>query len=443
MPTSRIFPLKPKDTSTVSKDLIQRKRKAYQDFPTLLCLGGGVESVPMLEILGREHKLVVMDWNEKSAGALWVEANKKNGHQFFYGNTYSPSNAYKTFLANSAHLSSKNKGVSIDGVLCVATDCPDTQAVIADRLGVPSIGGEAAKAGRDKWVQVQALASAGLPVPETKHLDVKATWEDLEGFDIIKPVASRGARGVQRLIKDDYKKQIFIALNEGMAGYKRFVVQKYIEGLQFSTESIVYNEQIVFTCFALRNYEYLDRFHPNIIENGCDAPFHVSADQLRNYNDLILKSADALNWGNWTIKGDLVLRPDGQWVIIELAPRLSGGLLSSNIIPESYGYEYVSAFAEICKGNAPYEYTPPNNFRYCSQRYLFPEKDWTGKVITSLPDNSNNGVRYYKSVGDKIEPVTSHANRLGQVIVTANSSLRARERAESVARETENQITAA
>jgi biotin carboxylase len=331
-----------------------------------------------------------------------------------------------------------NKSRDIRGVICTATDCPDTQAAVAERLNLPTIVSEAAKAGRDKWVQIEKLASAGLPVPESKHLDVRATWADLEGFDIIKPVASRGARGVQRLSKDNFNRQIFIALSESMPNYKRLVAQKFVEGVQLSTESIVYDGKVVFSCFALRNYEYLSRFSPFIIENGCDTPYFISADQLSAYNDLILKSADALHWNNWTIKGDLVLQPNGQWTIIELAPRLSGGLLSSNIIPEVYGYDYVSSYARMATGNTPLEYEYANP-RYACQRYLFPEEDWAGKTLSALPPASN-GVRYYKELGNRIDKVTSHANRLGQVITVANSATSARERAEKIINDTLSQI---
>lgn len=410
----------------------------------LVCLGGGVESVPMLDILSRQYRLIVVDGNSDSFGAQWVRDNSIDGHLFVTENPYGVVGATQA-IDNLARKKRQWEGeFPVAGVMCTGTDAPDVQATIARRLNppldIPTIGTEAAGAGRNKWTQLQLLALANLPIPVSKLVQsnpYNVEWEDLEDFDIIKPVAGRGARGVQRLDKENYKSQYATAYSECMGTRKAVVAQKYVEGIQVSTESIVYDGKIVFTCFALRNYEYPQRYSPYIIENGCDTPFHVSAEAHKNYNDLILRSATALGWNDWTIKGDLVLRPNGEWTIIELAPRLSGGLLSSNITPLAYNYNYVESFMNISTGRPPLYYNNDRP-RYVSQRYLFPRKEWIGKRITYLPDN--NEMRYYRGVGDMITPVTSHANRLGQVIAVANNGTQARERSESVIREVESQI---
>jgi len=292
------------DISKLPKESLDKTGRPKLNRPHLICLGGGVESIPMLTTLSRDYKLIVMDGDDFSHGKIWAEAMASRGHLFWLSNIYNPQTTVKNVVDFTSALTYRNRSLDIQGVICTATDCPDTQAAVAERLNLPTIGKESAKAGRDKWVQIERLANAGLPIPVSKQIGINATWEELEGFDIIKPVASRGARGVQRLDKDNFRHQVYIAHLESLPNYKRVVAQKFVEGVQLSTESIVYDGEVIFTCFALRNYEYLSRFSPFIIENGCDTPYFISSDQLNAYNDLILKSADALGWNNWTIKGD-------------------------------------------------------------------------------------------------------------------------------------------
>ena len=46
------------------------------------------------------------------------------------------------------------------------------------------------------------------------------------------------------------------------------MIEKYLDGPQVSTESFVVNGKIYNIGFADRNYKDMDKFLPNIIENG-------------------------------------------------------------------------------------------------------------------------------------------------------------------------------
>ena len=46
------------------------------------------------------------------------------------------------------------------------------------------------------------------------------------------------------------------------------MVEEFLEGQQYSTESIIMDEKNVTVGFAERNYEFLEELSPYIIENG-------------------------------------------------------------------------------------------------------------------------------------------------------------------------------
>ena len=166
----------------------------------------------------------------------------------------------------------------IDGVICVAADAPVTAATVADRLGLPGISIDAAQTACDKLAMKERFAASGVPVPWFQEI---ATPQELQriaierGRDlVIKPVDSRGSRGVQRVAQvEDLAKAFFFARSHSPS--ERVMVEQYLSGPQVSTESVVVDGRCFTPGFSDRNYEYLERYAPFFIENGGDLPSHL------------------------------------------------------------------------------------------------------------------------------------------------------------------------
>ncbi len=91
----------------------------------------------------------------------------------------------------------------------------------------------------------------------------------------------------------------------------------------------------------------MDKFLPNIIENGGDLPSIFMKEkhklQLEKYLEIISKE---LNIKNGVIKGDIVIYND-ELYIIEFALRLSGGNFSTIEIPESTGVDFLKVAIKL------------------------------------------------------------------------------------------------
>src|SRR3990167_9972751 len=151
---------------------------------TLVCLGGGIEAVPIIQ---RVHdfgfRAVIVDGNPNAPAA--------NLGYFIDASCYSASEAIDVL---------RSSGMSFDGVMCAAVDAPVACAEVAAAFGVPGLNVEAARLGQDKLKQVFALWDV------VSHPD-KASSEIVTGeihipswVGVIKPVDSRGGRGVIRLL---------------------------------------------------------------------------------------------------------------------------------------------------------------------------------------------------------------------------------------------------
>ena len=88
-------------------------------------------------------------------------------------------------------------------MICVAADAPATVAAVAERLSLPGISREVARIATDKLAMKERFLAAGVPIPWFSPV---ATVQALQRIAIergpdlvIKPVDSRGSRGVQRI----------------------------------------------------------------------------------------------------------------------------------------------------------------------------------------------------------------------------------------------------
>ena len=163
---------------------------------TLLIVSGGIEAADAAR-RAKEMGLyvVVSDRDPEAPGFAFADS-------CIIADVYGPSET-----ASAAERFNR-KIRKIDGVICVAADAPITTATVAAKLGIPGISIETAELACDKLAMKRRFAERGINVPWFTEI---STVQELQrvaierGNDlVIKPVDSRGSRGVQRVaqVKD-------------------------------------------------------------------------------------------------------------------------------------------------------------------------------------------------------------------------------------------------
>jgi biotin carboxylase len=263
----------------------------------------------------------------------------------------------------------------INGVITIGADVPLTVATVARRLRIPGIPIEAACLAQDKLAMKQRFAAAGIPVPWFAPLASPAALERIvaeRGFElVVKPVDSRGGRGVQRL-REALDLQEVYQRAAAQSPSRRVMVEQFLAGPQVSTESILIDGRGFTPGFSDRNYEHIERYAPYFIENGGDLPSHLSPAT----QDAVKRTAEAagraLGIVTGNIKGDIVV-VDGKPHVIELAARASGGYFCTREIPLNTGIDFIGAVIKLALGERvdPAELTPKSSTPVV-QRYAFP-----------------------------------------------------------------------
>ena len=400
------------------------------DTRCILFIGGGIETLPGV-LLAKSMGLHVVVSDANSDAPCMSEADDA-----LIASTYDINES--TAVACKYN----NDVRSIDGVMCLATDVPLTVASVAAELCLPGVPVEAAKIVTDKLVMKDYLVSSGVPMPwyaPVKTLDELKKIISERGYSlVIKPTDSRGARGVLKLNPDIDLKWAF-STSKSFSPSDQVMVEEFLDGPQISTESLIVNGEVYTIGFSDRNYEFLKRYAPHIIENGGDLPSFLNEVDQQRISNAVAKTAKSLNVKNGVIKGDMVLS-EGKPYVIEVALRLSGGYFCTHEIPLNTGVDFVGNAIRMALGDTieQNELTPKFNHMVC-QRYMFPEPGLVEGVY--VPDwiNEDPDIELFEvrvKPGDIVPKTVHHPARAGVVIATGKDREDARKRAERAILET-------
>jgi len=383
---------------------------------TLLILGAGIDqSIGIKKAKRMGLRVICCDINKNSPGFKIAD-----GHEIV--SIYDEREMLKFALR-------LNRKYKLNGVLTLGTDTSFIIAKITSELGLPGPSLKTAFLATDKIEMKKYLLAHKIPVPWFSKVNslsnLRKITNDFDYNLVIKPADSRGAFGVLKLSK---KMNLEWAYHyaKSFSPTNRIIVEKFEEGPQNSTESIIYDDFATTPGFSDRNYKDTKVFLPHLIENGGELPSYLSKSQKSAISSLAEKAAGVIGLNRWTAKGDMVLTKEGPKVI-EIATRLSGGFFSSLEIELSTGVDFVEAAINLALGVKPkLERLNPRTAKYICQRYFF-LKSGKIKQIKGVENLKNNKfVRYFKiwrKKGDIIPDMTSMHARSGVVIVQGSSRM--------------------
>jgi len=382
---------------------------------TLLIVSAGLEAVAGIKLAkSMGLHVVVSDMNPSAPG-------------FAIADDHLLANTYDVEATVAAARAYHKQVRPLDGVMCIASDVPLTVARVAAELGLSGISTESAVLAMDKLAMKERFATDDVLIPWFSHVESVAHLRELVSINglplVIKPVDSRGARGVLRLTADvDLDWAFEVSRCQSPTG--RVMLEKFMFGPQVSTESLMIDGVAYTPGFADRNYEYLERYAPHIIENGGQLPSHLNLETRQKVRDLVQRAAASMGIHNGVVKGDIVVT-DGQPCVIELAARLSGGYFCTHEIPLNTGVDLVGAAIRQALGERvdPEELIPKWS-RPVAQRYFFPPSGIVKAVkgVDQFADHPNVALLEIRAkAGDQIGPVDSHPARAGVVITTGET----------------------
>lgn len=391
---------------------------------TLLFLGAGIESVEAIRQAKRAgYRVFAADRDESAPG-------RAEAAYFFKASVYHVEETLRVVLADP-------KSREIDGLMMVGVDAPLVHAKLAAALGLPGQSVRTAEIVSDKALMKETLRSRGVAVPDFWRVESLATLRRLVGgsggWFVLKPVDSRGARGVLKIsAASDLAWSLEHSRSQSPTG--RVMLERWLSGPQYSSESLVWAGRQTLCGLARREYESTRRFEPFIVENGGETPAPLEPSQVRAFDELLERARAAIDLESGTLKGDLVWH-EGKPYIIEVATRMSGGYYCTYNIPTSYGIPLVQLACEVALGRAPSKVAlPAEPLAYTANRRLLLPPGRIESVSLRDPRLVNEPwvvtFQCYARAGQEIHGVQNHTDTAAIALTKGASYAEAISRAE-------------
>lgn len=256
-------------------------------------------------------------------------------------------------------------GDGLDAVFTAGTDFSAVVSYLAEKNGLPAHSYNSACNATDKARMRTCFASYKVPSPlfievnndfanvlKTKVEKGISSVKELLNIDakyplVVKPVDNMGARGCRMCFNgNELRDSIFDAVKYSRTG--RAIVEEYMDGKEFSIDSLVFDGKILITGFADRHIFY----PPYFIEMGHTMSTTLPEKDLARVANVFAKGVKALGLTCGVAKGDMKLTEKGA-MIGEIAARLSGGYMSGWTFPYAAGINLTEQAIKIASGEKP------------------------------------------------------------------------------------------
>lgn len=257
---------------------------------------------------------------------------------------------YKIDISN-AHACEKVAVIErIDGVLTVGADFPVlTLSKIIKNLGLCGVSIDAAIITRDKWELYNKLVDGKISVPRSYLIDSGSALKRVMTVGhyskmVIKPRDGAGSRGVRLVAFDENKNwdRIYEDTSRHSPSHTTMLAQELVEGPEYSVECITIkgvSTVLAVTTKVVSNGEYF-------VEMAHSQPANLSGEIEARLCQVCIEVLKMIGIDNSASHIELKIS-DNRIVIIEVACRMGGGFIGTDLIKLSTGLDFNYAVTEL------------------------------------------------------------------------------------------------
>ncbi len=313
--------------------------------------------------------------------------------------------------------------VAAEAVLTTNEYLTPMLAEVCAELGLPGNDPALAAAARNKAKMSSQFASCGVVAPHTRVLARESELLRLCASGrlafpcVVKPAEGAGSAGVTVAHSVAEAITAYRSAREprgmyGMSLDPRVLVQEFIDGAEYSVESITQNG--VSTHLCLTHKTVTGGAHR--VELGHGLPTVLPPEVEQAVYRQVHRAIAAVGIRNGASHTEVMLTPDGRCTVIEIGARLGAGHIGF-LIQHALGIDPWTACLDVAVGR-PAQLTPTRD-HYATVRFLTNPHPGRLAALTGLPKCSPQVpiVRVRKAVGDAVAGSKDNAGRLGNFVV--------------------------
>lgn len=294
----------------------------------------------------------------------------------------------------------------LDGVFSIGSDLAvPTVSYLAARLGLPGNSEACAAVSTNKFRMRRRFRERGIPTPRFWEVASSAESDAVDApFPlIVKPTDRSGSRGVTR-VEDRATLREAVARCVGCSFEKKAIVEEYIEGDEYSAESISFRGRHRLLAVTQK----FTTGAPHFIETGHVQPAPVPPGAVR---DAVFAALDALEITCGASHAEFKVTSAGEVRLIEVGARMGGDCIGSDLVRLSTGHDFLRMTLDAACGKAP-DFTPVSVPQTAFVRFLFGQADLD--TLHVMQEEAPDVLRRVSAIEPPAgRPVTDSSNRLG------------------------------
>ena len=282
-----------------------------------------------------------------------------------------------------------------------------TMNYLLRKRGIPCNSEWTEKISTDKYLMRKAMKDGGVDSPNFMLVTDKMSMEEIfaatQEFSyplICKPVDLSSSRGVFKIEnKEGLKEALDYALE--WSKKKEVILEEFIEGPEYSGESIAITEKQ--TTGA-----------PHFVETGHRQPARLTDEMRAKVEQTLYKAFASMKIEYGAIHPEFRITPEGKIYFMEIAIRMGGDCIGTDLTPLSSGYDFMGMVINICQGKAP-DFTKIREPKLAEIHYIMTQADLEEyERVKRVEPQTIWRASDMKPISDK--PVLKSADRAGYYI---------------------------
>ena len=329
--------------------------------------------------------------------------------------------------------------IGADAVLTANEYLTQLLAQVCAELGLPGNDPASAATARNKVAMSEAFAFHGVTAPRTHVLDNEDDLRLLRvsgeiAFPcVIKPADGAGSVGVTVVTDPACAADAWRAAARsprGMYGLPpdpRVLVQDYVEGTEYSVESITQHGTTTHLCATRKAVTP----GAHRVEVGHSLPADLPPGTERTVYQEAERAIAAVGIRNGASHTEVIVGEDGRCSVVEIGARLGAGHIGV-LLWHALGIDPWTVLLDTALGRPAH--LIPARRAYASVRFLISPRTGRLVAVTGLPEEGPGvpAVHLRTAVGQIVGPAQANRGRLGHFIVTGPDPAAVERRAEQI-----------
>lgn len=296
----------------------------------ILILGAGEMQIPVIQKVNEMgYESIALDYDENAAGFKF--ARKK----------------YVVSSTDAEQVLVVAKKEKVNALLTTSDYPVNVVAKVSKILGLPSMSPEVANICTNKYLQRKLFSDNGINAPKFYLVSEDIKPEDYKDFPyIVKPVDSSASRGVKKV---NTTEELIEAIEEAKdySHTGQVLIEQYIGGTEFSVETLTQNNETMVV--TITEKLVIGEEYGYFVEDTHIEPARINETEWKLIENEVVKALNLIKANNCPSHTEVKIW-NGKAYIIEMACRLGGDYITSDLVPLSTGVDMLASLVNLSLG---------------------------------------------------------------------------------------------